>query len=97
LLIGVSRNQAGVDRKSVGADQALCDATLHHALEQPTQRIALAKAPVSVLRERRVIRDSAVQSEPAEPAIRQIEVSLFTQGALGSDAHAVADDQHADH
>ena len=44
-----------------------------------------------------MIRDSAVQSEPAEPAIRQIEVSLFTQAALGSDAHAVADDQHADH
>jgi hypothetical protein len=44
-----------------------------------------------------VIRDSAVQPEPAEPAIRQIEMSLFTQAALGSDTHAIADDQHADH
>jgi inactivated superfamily I helicase len=66
LLIGVGRNQAGVNRKPVGADQALCDATLHHALEQPTQRIALAEAAVAVLRERRVIRNSAVQSDPAE-------------------------------
>ena len=48
------------------ADQTLGDATLHHALEQPTQGIALAKPAVSVLRERRVIGDSAVQSEPAK-------------------------------
>ena len=34
LLICVGRNRAGVNRKSVGADQAYCDATLHHALEQ---------------------------------------------------------------
>jgi hypothetical protein len=27
LLVGVGRNQAGVDRKPVGADQALGDAT----------------------------------------------------------------------
>jgi hypothetical protein len=47
LLIGVGGNQAGVDRKPVGADQAL---------EKPAQRVALAKAPVSVLRECRVIR-----------------------------------------
>jgi hypothetical protein len=66
LLVGVGRDQAGVDRKPVGANQALSDTALHHVLEQPTQRIALAKAPVSVLRERRVIRNSAVQSEPAE-------------------------------
>ena len=45
LLIGVGRDQAGVDRKPVGADQALCDATLHHALEQPTQRSLSRKRP----------------------------------------------------
>ena len=44
LLVGVSRNQAGVNRKPVGADQALGDATLHHALEKAAQRVALAKA-----------------------------------------------------
>ena len=35
LFVGVGRNQAGVDRKPVGADQALGNATLHHALEKP--------------------------------------------------------------
>ena len=37
-----------------------------------TQQIALAKAAVPVLRERRVIGNLAVQSEPTEPATRQI-------------------------
>ena len=41
LLVGVGRNQAGVNRKPVGADQALCDAPLHHALEQPTQSVSM--------------------------------------------------------
>jgi hypothetical protein len=44
-----------------------------------------------------VIGDSAVQSEPTKPAIGQIEVNLFAKAALGPNAHAVADDQHADH
>jgi len=44
-----------------------------------------------------VIRDSAVQPEPTKPAISQIEVNLFAKAALGPNAHAVADDQHADH
>ena len=43
-----------------------------------------------------MIRDFAVQSEPTT-AIGQIEVNLFAKAALGPNAHAVADDQHADH
>ena len=86
-----------VDRKPVGGDQALGDTALHHALEKAAQHVALAKAPVSVLRERRVIGNPAVQSKPAEPAIGQIEVNLVAKAALGPNAHAVADDQHADH
>lgn len=33
--------------------------------------------------------------EPTEPAVRQVEMHLFAQPALGTDAEAVADDQHA--
>ena len=39
----------------------------------------------------------AVQPEPAEPAVRQVEVNLLAQPPLGADAEAVADDQHPDH
>ena len=66
LLIGVGGDEACVDCKSVSAHQPLCHAALDDALEHMTQQIALAKAAVSVLRERRVIGNLAVQSEPAE-------------------------------
>ena len=44
-----------------------------------------------------MIGDIAVEPEPAEPPVRQIEVDLFAEAPLGADADAVADDRHADH
>ena len=44
-----------------------------------------------------MIRNLAVQPEPAEPAIREVEMNLLAKPPFGPDAHAVADDQHADH
>jgi hypothetical protein len=44
-----------------------------------------------------VIGNLAVQTEPAEPAICQIEMNLLAEPPLGPDANAVADDQHSDH
>ncbi|KJU80114.1 hypothetical protein N619_06380 [Ectopseudomonas oleovorans] len=37
------------------------------------------------------------QTQPAEPAIGQVQVHLFAQLPLGTNAIAVADDQHAHH
>jgi len=62
-----------------------------------TQQITLAKAALPVLRERRVIGNLSIQTEWAEPSVRQIEVNLIAEPPLGPDAHAVADDQHPDH
>ena len=47
-LLLACRNQACVDRKPVGADQALCNATLH-TLSKSRRTHRSAKAPVSVL------------------------------------------------
>ena len=66
LLVHVRSDKTRVDRKSVGGDQTLRQAPLNDGLEKAAQHVALAKAPGSVLRERRVIGDSAVQSESAE-------------------------------
>jgi hypothetical protein len=66
LLVGVSGDKACVDRKSIGAHQPFCHAALNDALEHMTQQIALAKAAMPVLWERRVIGNLAVQTEPAE-------------------------------
>jgi hypothetical protein len=49
------------------------------------------------LRERGVIRHSALEPEPAEPPIRQVKVHLFTEPTLRPNPEAVADHEHSDH
>ena len=44
-----------------------------------------------------MIRHIAFKAEPAEPPIGEVQMHLLTQPTLGTDAEAVADDQHADH
>ena len=95
--VGVGLDDAGIDREAFAADQPLAHAATQHALEHVTEGVALAEATVAVLGEGRVIGHRSVQVEPAEPAIRQVQVNLLAQPALGADAEAVADDQHADH
>ena len=75
-------SQARIDREPLGPDQALRHAALNDALKQMTQRIALAKAAMPVLGKGRVIRNLAVEAEPTEPAIRQIEMDLFAKPPL---------------
>ena len=55
------------------------------------------EAARTVLGEGGMIRHPAVESEPGEPAVGEVEADLVAQPALGADAEAVADDQHADH
>ncbi|MEA2880534.1 MAG: hypothetical protein QOF14_5730 [Hyphomicrobiales bacterium] len=73
------------------------DAASQHRLEDAPQQIALAEAPMSVLREGRVVGHIAIEPEPTKPTIGQIEVNLLAQTPLGADAEAVAYDQHSDH
>ena len=44
-----------------------------------------------------MIGNVAVEPQPTEPAIGQIEVDLLAQPTLRANAEAVADDQHPDH
>jgi len=44
-----------------------------------------------------VVRHLPVETEPAEPAIGQIEMNLVAEPTFGPDAEAVADDQYPDH
>lgn len=97
LLVGIGLDQAGIDRKAFAADQPLRDAALHGRLEQLAQQIALAEAALPVLREGQVIRRAAVEPEPTEPAVGQVQTHLLAQATLGADAEAIADQQHPDH
>src|SRR3974390_1843007 len=44
-----------------------------------------------------MIRHCPIEAEPAEPAISQVEGSLFPEATLRSDAQDRADQQHPDH
>ena len=50
--------------------------------------------PVPVLREGRMVRHPAVEAEPAEPAMREVQMHLAAQPALRADARQVSDQQH---
>jgi hypothetical protein len=93
----IGADETCVDRKAFAADQPLRHAALNGHLEQLPQQIAVAEAAMPVLREGRVIRHRAIETEPAKPAIDQVQMHLLAQPPLRADAHAIADDQHADH
>ena len=93
----VGPDQAGVHCEALAAHQALGHAAPHRRLEQLAHEIAVAESAVPVLGEGGVVGDVALQPQPAEPAIGEIEVHLLAQPPLGADAQAVADQQHADH
>jgi hypothetical protein len=51
---------------------------------------------MSVLGKCRVIRHTVAQVEAAEPAIREVQMYLFTKSSLGPDTEAIPDQQHPD-
>jgi hypothetical protein len=68
--------------QALAADEPFRDAAGDRRLEQLAEQIALAKATMPVLREGRVVGHRAVQTQPAEPAIGEVEVNLFAQAPL---------------
>lgn len=62
-----------------------------------SEGITLAKSTMPILGEGRVIRYRVFQTEPTEPAVGQVEMYFFAQATLGSNAEAVANDQHPNH
>jgi hypothetical protein len=96
LLVGIRFDETGIDRHALAADEALLDAPRYGRSEQVAEQFAVTEPSVSVLRERRVIRDPVTQVKAAEPAIGEVEMDLLTQPPLRSDPEAIADQQHPD-
>src|SRR5262249_4257619 len=78
-------------------NQTFSDAAPQDCLKDAPQQIALAEPAMPVLGEGGVIGDSAIEPEPAEPSIGQIEMNLLAQPSLRAYAEAVAYDEHAHH
>jgi hypothetical protein len=75
LPIGIRLDQAGINGKAFTPDQTLGDAARHHILEQVSEEVALREAAMPVLRERRVVWNLALQTQPAKPTVGQIEMT----------------------
>jgi hypothetical protein len=93
----LGHDHARVDRERLAAGQPFLHAARHHGLKQLAQKVALAKTAVAILREGRIVRNLAVEPQPAEPTIGQIEVDLIAQPPFRANAEAIADNQHPDH
>src|SRR5690606_5569799 len=79
------------------ANELFSQAPLQHLIEHESQGVVVTESAVTVLRERRVIGYGIFQAKAAEPAVRQVQMHFFAQPTLGTDAEAVADDQHPNH
>jgi hypothetical protein len=96
LLVDIRLDQAGVDDHALTADQTFRDAAHDSRLKQMAQQLAVAKPTVTVFGKRRMIRHPVAQIEAAEPAIRQVQMHLFAQATLRTDAETISDQKHPD-
>jgi len=96
LLVGVRRDQAGVHRKAFTADQPFLDRPANDRLKHMAEGVTLPEASMAVLRERRVIRNLAVQAQPAEPAISEVQMDFIAEPPFRPDTETVAHQQHPD-
>src|SRR5882724_3024337 len=58
------------------------------------QDCGIAEATMPVLGESRVVWHLAVEAEPTEPAVGEVQVHLFAQPPFGTNAKTVANQQH---
>lgn len=61
------------------------------------RQTVVPKTAMSIFGKGRVVGNFVFKALPAEPAIRQAQMGLFTQPPFGANAVAITHDQHADH
>src|SRR5215207_4803741 len=96
LLVGVGRNQARIDCKAFATNQTGRPARLDDTLKHAAKNISLAEALVAGARKRRMIRDSVLDPELAEPAIGKVHLHFTADQSLRADRKDISHDQHPD-
>lgn len=81
-LVQVGHDKTGIDGEPFPTDQTLLDATRNNPFEDQPEQVAVAELVVAVLGERRMIRDTPVESEPTEPPMGQVQMQLLAQPPL---------------
>jgi len=97
LLVGVGLDQARVDCKAFAANQTGCNTSLDDALEDAAKNLSLTEALIAGTRKHRMIGDSVLDAEPAEPAVGKIHLHFATEQPFRTDRKNISHDQHPDH
>src|SRR5215472_1350146 len=97
MLVGVSLNQAGVDRKALTADKTGCNTGPDDPLEYEPEDPVIAETLIARPREHRVIRNVVLDAKPAEPAVSKVNPHLAAERSLRTDRKHIADNQHPYH
>ena len=97
MLVGVSLNQAGVDRKALTADKTGCNTGPDDPLEYEPEDPVIAETLIARPREHRVIWNFVLDAKPAEPAISKVDLHLAAERSFRTDRKHIADDQHTYH
>src|SRR6476469_495709 len=97
LLVGVCLDQARVYRKTFATNQTGHNARLDDMFEYATNDISIAEALIAGPREGRMIWDSILDPELAEPPIGEVHLHFTAEQPLRADREDIPHDQHPDH
>src|ERR1700676_364547 len=97
LLVGIGGDQPRLDRQAFATNQTGRNARLDDPFKHAAKNISLAEALVAGARERRMIRDSVLDPELAEPTIGEVHLYFTADQSLRADRKDIPYDQHPDH
>ena len=93
----IGPDETRIDGEAFATEQILGHAAFDRRFEQLAQQVAVAEAAMAVFRDGRMVGHIPVEPQSAEPAIGKVQMHLVAQPTLGTDPHAVTDNEHPDH
>jgi len=96
LLVGVGLDRARIDCKTFAASQTGCNASLDDALKHAAKNLSLTEALIVGTRKHRMIGDSVLDAEPAEPAVGKVHLHFTAEQPFRTDRKNISRDDAAD-